>query len=388
MKKFTAALALLSLLLCGCNAQPITEIQIAQTVAGQDVIIDTPNTMYLGETIYAVGTCPVTDTALDDQGHEIFSQTYQKFRFYLDNNHVQQTIEADLQLRLDQFFANAGYIQNLAREECFSTDDWTPYWAHIQYTPARVDDTVISLYADHRSYNGTGTAHSLSAVCYDVNTGSVLCLGDILEPSCSGTVLAQDIIDRLGATEGLYDNYQDILKDTFSGDFSTMSNWYLNQAGLCFLFSPYDISPKNVSVLIPYNALEGILQERFLPVRPEAIGALGAGFYQPELDQERFSFIANLELDAQGQSLVIYPSDTISDFRVEIGTLSEDGTAYTPESTVFAAGAFYAGNALVITLDQSPDAPVLQVSYRSEGMEASAWVLCNQDDGTVLLAYG
>lgn len=387
MKKLSAMLAFLCVLLCGCNAEPITEIQIAKTVSGQDVIIDTPDTMYLGESVYAIATCPVTDAAVDDQGQTIFSQSYQKFRFYLDNDQVQQAIETDLQKRLDLFFAEAGNIQSLAQEDCFSTEDWSAYSARIQYTPARVDGSVISLYAAHESYNGTGTAQSVSGICYDSATGNVLCLGDILDPTCTGGVLAQNIIDRLGDVEGLYDDYAATVRDIFSGDISGFSNWYMDTVGICFLFSPYELSPQTVQVVIPYSALEGLVLEQYLPALPEATGSLGAEQFQPELHRERFSFIAELVLDQTGSPVVIYPSDTVTNLRVEIGDLSSDGTDYAPEATVFAADALYAGNAVVLTIDQSPDAPVLRVSYRSNGQDVSAWVLYSED-GSILLAYG
>ena len=387
MKKLSATLALLCALLCGCNAEPITDIQIAYTVSGQDVIIDTPDTMYMGESVYAIATCPVTDAALDDQGQTIFSQSYQKFRFYLDNNQVQQTIEADLQNRLDLFFAEAGNIQNLAREDCFSTDDWIPYSTHIQYTPSRIDERVISFYATHESYNGTGTSQSISGICYDSNTGNALCLGDILDPSCTGAVLAQNITDRLGDIDGLYDDYSVTISDIFSGDISGFSNWYMNTIGLCFLFSPYEISPTPIQVVIPYSALNGLMLDAYLPALPEGSGSLGAEQFQPDIHKERFSFIAELVLNQQGQPVVIYPNNTIANLRIEIGALNSDGTDYTPEATVFAADVLYAGNAVVLTIDQSPDAPVLRVSYRSNGQDVSAWVL-RSEDGSLLLAYG
>lgn len=387
MKKLTAALICLCLSLCGCNSEPITELQIAHTVSGEDVIIDTPDTMYLGGSVYAVATCPVSSSALDDQGHPIFIQSYQRFRFYLDDDAAQQAIETDLQARMDLFFADAGTVQAQAREDCFSTEDWVPYYAKIRYAPARVDSAVISLHALHESYNGTAPAQSASAVTYDTATGKVLYLGDILEPACTADLLAQMVCDQLEGTDGLYPEYQDTVAQLFSGSISGYSGWYLDPEGLCFLFSPYELSPRSVQATIPYSMLEGLLLEQYLPGPSDAPGSLAAALYQED-DKERFSFIAELELHGDGSAVVIYPNDTITDLRIQTGTLDSDSGEYGPDATVFATDAFYLGNAVVIRTELGKDAPVLRISYSSSGQEVSAYVLYNEADGSILLSYG
>lgn len=387
MKKLTAALLCLCVTLCGCNNKPITDIQIAHTVAGENVIIETPDTMYLGDTVYAMVTCPVSSSAVDDQGQVIFTQSYQKFRFYLDNNDAQQTMEQDLQTRLNRFFANAGTIQAQAQQDCFSTEDWIPYYAKIRYTPTRIDEDVISLMAVHETYNGNATAQSISCVTYDTATGAVLYLGDILEPTCTGSVLAQRVIEELEGTEGLYAEYADSVYDIFSGSISGYSNWYFDQEGLCVQFSPYEIGPSDVRVRIGYDALGGMVKDLYLIGPDTAQGSLAAEIW-PEDAEERFSFMAQAELDPKGSKIVIYPNETVNGLRVEAGTLEEDGAVFTPTATVFAADSFYLGNALVLTTQLTGEAPTLRVSYRSGGQSVSAYVLYHAEENEILLAYG
>ena len=386
MKKLTAALLCLCFTLCGCNSKPITEIYIPQTVTGGDVIIDTPDTIYLGETVYAVATCPVSSSATDDEGNTIFTQSYQKFRFYLDNNEAQKQIEDQLQQRMNQFFADAGTIQSQAQTDAHSTEDWVPYYAKIQHTVTRVDSTVISLYALHESYSGTAPVRSVSAVNYDATTGQVLYLGDILEPVCTGSLLSALILRQVNG-EDLYPGYQDAVTELFSGDFSGFSNWYLTTEGLCILFSPYEINPSGVEITLPYSMLEGLLADPFHPVSGTATGTLGADILIED-DSERFSFIAQLELSTDGSDVVIYPNETVHNLRIELGTLSEDGAVYTPTATVFAADAFYLGNAVVLRTPLGEDAPILRVSYFSGGQSMSACVLYNSEDDSILLTYG
>lgn len=387
MKKLTAVLLLLSLALCGCNAKPITEIHIAQTVTGEDVIIETPDTMYLGEAVHAVVTCPVSSSAIDSQGKAVFTQSYQKFRFYLDNNQVQQQIESHLQQKLDRFFSDASAIQAQAQEDCYSTEDWVPYYTKIHHTPTRVDGSVISFYAIHESYSGTSPSHSVSATNYDATTGAVLYLGDVLEPVCTGDILSPMILRLLPHTEDLYQGYQDTVTEMFSGDFSGFSNWYLDQQGLCILFAPYEINPVGAQVTLPYRSLEGLLKDAFLPATDAASGTLGANIWGDD-DGERFSFTAQVELAENGSEVVIYPNETIHNLRIELGDLSEDGTVYTPTTTVFATDAFYLSNAVVLRTPMDEGSPVLRVSYFSGGQNMSAYVLYNSEDDSILLAYG
>lgn len=387
MKKLTAALLLLSLALCGCNAKPITEIHIAQTVTGEDVIIDTPDTMYLGEAVHAVVACPVSSSAIDSQGNAVFTQSYQKFRFYLDNNEVQQQIESHLQQKMDKFFTDASTIQSQAQEDCYSTEDWVPYYSKIHYTPTRVDGAVISFYTLHESYSGTTPNQSVSATNYDSTTGAVLYLNDILESGFTGSLMSSMILRQLSDTEDLYQGYQDTVTEMFSGDFAGFSNWYLNQEGLCILFSPYEINPAGTQVTLPYSILEGLLKDPFLPAPSTAGGTLGANIWGED-DEERFSFIAQVELAENGSDVVIYPNETINNLRIELGELTEDGTVYTPTTTVFATDAFYLSNAVVIRTPMDEGSPVLRVSYFSGGQNMSAFVLYNSEDDSILLAYG
>ena len=387
MKKLTAAMLCLCLLLCGCDYPTVTEMHTVQTVTGENVIIETPDTMYLGETVYAVVTCPVIATATEDSGQVIFTQAYQKFRFYLDNNQAQANIEADLQQRMNRFFADAAVIQSQAQEDYSDNEDWTPYYAKVSYVPSRVDGTAISLYALHKSYNGTAPTQTLSAVNYDAATGRTLYLADVLVPNCSGTDFAELVLKGLKASASLYHGYEDLVTDIFSAGLEGYSGWYFHSGGLEILFSPYEISPVSVQVTLPYASLEGVLREEFLPDSSDVQGALAADLWQED-DSERFSFMARTELDKDGTEVVFYPSETVRNLRIETGELSPDGSVYTPTATIFAADAFYLGNALIISTKLDNDAPILRISYFSGGRAMSAYALCNSLDGSILLSYG
>lgn len=386
MKKLTAALLSLGLLLCGCKDKNITEIHQVHTVSGEDVIINAPDTAYTGQAVHAIATYPVTSSATDENGNLFFTQSYQKFQFFLNNNQTQSKIEADLQMQMDQFFRNAGTIQAQAQKDCRS-ENWSPYYAKILHTPTRVDDTVISLCVTEETYYGVEPVGSISTMNYDAATGDILYLGGILTPACSGSTLASIVLRQMVGTEGLNEDYASTVSALLRNDIDGFSSWYLDQQGLCIFFAPDLVSPDVHTVVIPYGLLTGMLQEKFLPSTGSAKGSLAAQIYSQE-DESKFSFIANVELDANGTAVVIYPNDKIHNLRVECGTLAQDGTTYNADATVFASDTFHQGNALVIRTSTDEKAPVLRISYFSEGQTLSAYVLYNNEDDSILLAYG
>jgi hypothetical protein len=191
--------------------------------------------------------------------------------------------------------------------------------------------------------------------------------------------------------DALYFDYQDWLKDIFSVDLNKITNWYFSQTGLCFHFAPYEIAPYSSGTIIatiPYEQLNGVLQAAFFPTKlANANGSLYAESFLPD-DTERFTFLANVELDADGTKVLIHPDATVTDVRIESGEWSYDGSRYIPVSTVFAADSIGLGNGILLTADLSSDAPALRLVYTSGGQEASAFIIYDETGDAILLAHG
>ena len=105
-------------------------------------------------------------------------------------------------------------------------------------------------------------------------------------------------------------------------------------------------------------------------------------------DLERFTFLAEVELDPDGTEILLHTDDTVTDVRIEAGTWSSDGSRYIPMSTVFAADAVGLGNGILITADLSDEAPALRLVYRSGDQEVSAFIIYAEEGDAILLAHG
>jgi hypothetical protein len=230
------------------------------------------------------------------------------------------------------------------------------------------------------------------SVTYDLATGNALKLGDILADTIDSASLCTLISTALSPmADELYYDYEACLQDIFSVNFNSIHNWYFSRSGLNFHFAPYEIAPYSSGTIIatiPYEQLSNILREAYFPTaQPEAIGSLYAEFFLPD-DTERFSFLAEVELDPDGISVLIHPDATVTDVRIERGEWSSDGSRYIPVSTVFAADTVELGNGIVITADLSSDQPALRLVYNSGGQEVAAFIVYDEAGDAVLLTHG
>ncbi len=141
---------------------------------------------------------------------------------------------------------------------------------------ARVDARVISLIESNSEY--TGGAHGSwgsSGVTFDAESGALLELEDLLTDQEGFQETAEAyILGRLAEREpeGLFPDYESIV----SGMWESGPNWYLDAAGITFIFQPYLIGPwamGEVLVTFPYTEAAGYLSEDYLPERLYSLSA-------------------------------------------------------------------------------------------------------------------
>lgn len=399
MKRLTCIFLCLCLALAagGCAGEP----EIPETTAAvptTDVVIPPPEDPYVPTSVqqpmHAIVLPTVTETKLAEDGTVLFTKTYQKFQLILNDTDIDDVISADLQSRLSAALYDAAAIEASARTDYDPQAAWSPYLMEVSYTPTRIDQSVLSLFGNHLSYSGSVHPTLVTeSVNYDLSTGRTLTLGDILTEEASGMTVCDLIIQALAprAEQDLYGDHQEVLQDRFSQNYASLANWYFSRTGLCFHFSPYDIAPYSSGTIvaeIPYESLIGVIQEQYLPAS-EVIptGSMYAETYLED-DTERFSFIANVDLDPDGIKILLHPDAAITDVRIETGSWSADGTLYVPASTVFTADSICLGNAIVLTAGLSAEDPVLRLVYRSGDLEVSAIITYDAAGDTILLAHG
>jgi hypothetical protein len=400
MKKILAPLLCLCLALScvGCGTAPAPD-QTSNAGNTPGDLVTTPSTEpyhsdQLKQPMHAISMVTVSEDTLADDGEVIFTRSYQKIGLILNGKDTQSVIAADLNRRTTEFLSDtADMVKDAKSQYAEDSEYWSPYFMDISYTPTRIDQSVLSLFCNYIVQSGgVHPFQYTDSITYDLSSGKTLKLTDILEDNCTGSnlsVLVEAALEPMA--EELYFDYQDVVKDIFSSNLSSITNWYFSHTGLCFHFAPYEIAPYSSGTIIatiPYDQLEGILREEFFPTELEdANGSLYAEFFLPD-DTERFTFLAEVTLDAGGTKILIHPDAAVTDVRIEQGDWTYDGSKFIPVSTIFAADSLGLGNGIVLTADLSSNSPPLRLVYSSGGQEVSAIIVYDEAGDSIQLAHG
>jgi hypothetical protein len=286
--------------------------------------------------------------------------------------------------------SDAAQIEAQAQADYPGNDYWSEYFIDISYTPTRLDQAVLSLFGNSFSYSG-GTHPSLTnhSVTYDLKTGDVMFLDDILSPECTSDMLYQLVLKSLAdQADDLYYDYADALGDRFTGELHSIQDWYFSSNGLCFHFAPYDIAPYSSGTIIAelsYRNLTDVLKEEYIPAAAaDATGSIYAETY-PEDDNKRFTFIAEVPLSENGNEVLLYPDAKVTDIRIEVGTRYSDSNQYIPGVTVFAASTIDVGEAIHLVADLKDPDTVFRLVYHSGSQEYSAFIAYDDVGDSILL---
>ena len=397
MKKFLALIAAgcVALSLVGCGSGHSGQSKATLPLL-TDSTRDTPSVTEPSRAaipMNAIVLPSVKETVTEENGTELFSLSFQHTQVILHNKAAEDKIISDLQSRNNSIVSSAYQIEAQARMDYPESEYWSEYFIDIAYTPTRLDQAVLSLFGNTTSYSG-GPHPSLAtdSVTYDVQTGEVVCLDDILSPECSSDTLYQLILKSLeGQAEDLYYDYADALGDRFTGKLHSIQDWYFSRSGLCFHFAPYDIAPYSTGTVIaelPYSTLAGILNEKYFPtISPLATGSMYAQTFI-ENDSERFTCIADVPLCEDGIEVLLYPDAAVTDLRIESGSRYSDSNQYIAVSTVFAANTMNVGDAIRLTANLKNEDTVLRLVYHSEGQEYSAFITYDDVGDSILLTNG
>ena len=264
-----------------------------------------------------------------------------------------------------------------------------PHWYGAYFSPMRHDSAILSMFGLFTDY--TGGVHGdylYASLNYELTSGKKLSLSDILVSDPDMDALCQHVLtglDEVKNTKVLFDDYQSSVTEHFQRPIAQISNWYLSNDGLCFFFSPYEISPftsMEIVAQIPYSELIGILNDAYFPSEREL--ASGTVLIQ-NIDVNalnEFSQFAELTLQGGGAKALLYSDNLVYDFRIEIGTWSYDNSTFTPQYTAFSAYTLTPGDAIVVEYETA-DNPTVRISYNSNG--GTIYRYLSAQDGTAQL---
>ncbi len=342
---------------------------------------------------HAVALPKIRDSIYAEDGTELFTLSYPEIQLNLGDTNVSDTITCNLQDRMTGALTTASDIKALAQNDFANSAYWTPYFMDISYTPTRVDQAVLSLFGNRSIYSG-GPHPNLAteSVTYDMRTGIVLSIVDVVENTCTGETMTPLLLEALEPmkTELFYD-YDLVIQEQFTDSFSGISQWYFSRNGLCFHFSPYEIAPYSSGTIIaeiPYEKLEGILLAKYMPQSYDNANGSMYGELYATSDEDRFSFIADVMVNQTGMPVVLYSDATVTDVRIELGAWYADGSQYVASSTVFAADVLNVGSAVKLIANLDSSDTTLRLIYRSANQEISAFITLDEIGESVVLAHG
>lgn len=397
MKKLLSFITVCCLILALSGCDTVQPKQSFDPPPSLDVATnDTPIVRETTDTVvpmYAIALPSVKETVSADDGTLLFSLSFQHTQVMLHNQALEEKIIGDLQTRMGSVISAAAQIEAQAQQDYPRNEYWSEYFIDISYTPTRLDQAVLSLFGNSFSYSG-GPHPSLTtdSVNYDLETGDVMFLDDILTPECTSDTLYQLILKSLAEQKSeLYYDYADALADRFTGDLNNIPDWYFSRNGLCFHFSPYDIAPYSSGTIIatlPYDALKGVLKDKYFPSESyRATGSMYAETYIED-DSERFDYITEVALSETDTEILLYPDATVTDLRIESGSRYTENNQYFANATVFAASTMNVGDAIRLTADLTAGDTVLRLVYHADDQEYSSFITYDAEGDAIVLTYG
>lgn len=373
MKKVITCLLLAALLLAGCSTAPDDATQSTPETADAPVSAtdtsspedDLPSVQ---KPMVTVSVPAVIQESAAEDGTVLFRYVYQNMSLIMPDPEVADKIILDFLNRVDKTVETAQSVQAQAEAVYNGSESWTPYLCSVIYSPMRIDQSVLSLYADNILY--TGSAHpdySCRAANYDMVTGDVLTLGSILNDVDSVSALCELVIQKLDAlaTEKyLRAGYEDTVRQRFAGEESYDENWYFSAAGLCFYFAPYEIAPYSSGVIIaeiPYSELSGIIDDAYFPPEQDTTSGTVEAKLAEAAELEQFTRISEVILDKGAQKILLCADSVVQNVRITVAENAANG-----EYTVFAAQSIAEGDAIIIEASAETLA-ALTLSYESNG---------------------
>jgi len=161
----------------------------------------------------------------------------------------------------------SGYVME---DPSFSAEesDYYRYYFSQDVELVRADSRIISLVETFQEYSGGAHGnYGYSGLNFDSRTGQMLVLSDILKDEEGFRQKAQEyIIDSLKEKygDGLFEDYETTVKEMW--DREDGPTWYLNAAGVTFVFSPYEVGPYamgKAQVTLPYGEFAEYLSDAY-----------------------------------------------------------------------------------------------------------------------------
>lgn len=378
-------LTIIAIFLTGCGASaPANDAQIAETAPAMTSILHRAEDTSEPEPAFD-GTMETTAEAKAVNIPEYFVFTKRTntvtsedgLTLLYENQSIPTFTSADadrsawvgkLLSEIDRYYtSDSSNLLDYAREyvELNGTEHFYSYSNYQQLGVARHDEAVVSLLSLSSLHSGGSHPNSVQiAYNLDIENRRTLRLEDIITES--GAEELAELV-RAGVDEkfapidggnGLFADYASTIDNSMSWG-SMTPYWYLNDTGLVIFYNQYELGPYAAGIItveLPYESLDGILLEEYLPAEPDGI----PGDLVLRGEWEGYRRIP-ITIEADGQTLLIGVEGRIHQVRLsEVLWLDETPIA---QEILFSAMSLGQNDVLEITGGYTDDARSFAIEF-------------------------
>ena len=356
-----------------CSIASLTEQETAedQTVAGTPE--EAPESPELCAAEYFIFESR-TNTVTNDDGLPLLYE-HQAAPIFTSTDPERSEWVGSILSSIDRYYReDSANLQTYARDfvSMNGTEYFYSYSNYQQLGIARHDERIVSLIALSSLNSGGSHPNSVqTAYNLDIENRRVLRLEDLILESGAEELAA---MVRAGVDEkflmidggnGLFADYGATIDNSMV--YGNMTPyWYLNNEGLVIFYNQYELGPYAagiIKVVLPYEALDGILNPEYLPAEPAGI----PGDLLLRNDSEGCHKIP-ITIEREGETLMIGVEGTV--YQVQLSEILWLENTPIARQLIFSAKSLCSNDVLEITggyTDSTRSFAIEYINGRGEG---------------------
>ena len=254
----------------------------------------------------------------------------------------------------------------------------------------RIDSQVLTLlYNDYMYTGGAHGSYGYEGYCFDLSDGHLLTLEELSSDyEALSAFLVDYMVQMVESDEELAQRIDISLLPEGSGYAEILSpllregSWYFSSDGLVIFPDLYEISSYAAGIVefvIPYDALTGYVDEKWIPVPVEGSGSIELIKAEDMVDGST-PIIDKLVVDQEGAEFYLVARGSISNVAVTEGDYADK---FYPSSTLWSCSSMT--EEALQTLCTLPEGmPEIQISYRDAEGQHQFYLSIGEDGAPVL----
>lgn len=236
----------------------------------------------------------------------------------------------------------------------------------------RIDSQVLTLlYNDYMYTGGAHGSYGYEGYCFDLSDGHLLTLEELSSDyEALSAFLVNYMVQMVESDEELAQRIDISLLPEGSGYAEILSpllregSWYFSSDGLVIFPDLYEISSYAAGIVefvIPYDALTGYVDEKWIPVPVEGSGSIELIKAEDMVDGST-PIVDKLVVGQEGAEFYLVAQGSVSSLSVTEGDYADK---FYPSSTLWSCSALEDG-ALQMVCPLPEGMPEIQISYRND----------------------